>query len=250
MSDAAASGAAAPGTRRPLGRRWVPFWILQVAEIVVAVVFVDISVHVNNGGLLVAGAAVLAALAVTARGPLGILRLVGRRLHLILVMAASALILVAPLVPALRPDIEGIIVIVFAAVGLIRLATLTSTDTVTSVGRARPGAGVIDASATGPSPMATDSPMDATSRTSTGTSRPVGATPAGSERADRAPASSIDAAGRWLGRTTGAAAASGKRVIEEHGPEANAKVKRSIRSAGRLTGRLAAPRPDPDSPPD
>ena len=42
-------------------------------------------------------------------------------------MVLSAVIALAPIVPALRPDIQGIIVIEFGAVGLIRVATLTRT---------------------------------------------------------------------------------------------------------------------------
>jgi hypothetical protein len=240
MSDAAGTGAITTPDR-PLGRRWLPFWILQAAELAVAVAFVDVSVHVSNGGLLIVGAAVFAGLAVTAKGPLGLLRLANRRLHLILIIVAAALILVAPIVPAFRPDIEGIIVIAFATVGLIRLATLTNPDTVVAVGRRRTP--VIDTSAT-VGPMVTPEPAEPPA--------PARATSSGPSTTGRtaSTSSSLDAAGRWLGRTTGAAAASGKRVVEEHGPEAGARVRRSIRSAGRVTGRLGASHPDRDTPTD
>ena len=69
-------------------RRWLPFWSIQATEIVVALVFADISVHVANGGLLVGGAIALLGLAVTAQGPLGLFRICGQRLHVALAMVA------------------------------------------------------------------------------------------------------------------------------------------------------------------
>jgi len=136
MSRATGPGRAQPGRPAASGRRWLPFWALQASEVAVAMAFADISAHVSRGTLLIVAAAVLAGLAVTARGPLGILRICGQRLHVLLVLAASAAIAVAPIVPALRPDIEGIIVVEFGAVGLIRLATLTRT-TITPGGNPR-----------------------------------------------------------------------------------------------------------------
>ena len=115
-----------------------------------AFVFVDISVHIGNSGLLLAVAAALVVLAVTAQGPLGIFRVCPPRLHLILVVVVAAMAAVAPVIPALRPDIEGIIVLEFGAVGLIRVATLTDAtrpDRAAAV-RRRPDTAVIDVTAT------------------------------------------------------------------------------------------------------
>jgi pyruvate/2-oxoglutarate dehydrogenase complex dihydrolipoamide acyltransferase (E2) component len=213
-------------------RRWIPFWVLQLTELAVAFIFVDISVHVGNSGLLVGAAVAVAALAVTAHGPLGILRICRPRLHVTLLIAVAAAVAVAPVLPGLRPDIEGIIVIEFGAVGLIRLATLTDTHPSSRSGRSSPSARrdrtVIDATATA---------TDATAAASTAT--PV---PNGSPGAD----SRTGAAARWAGRAAGVASVSGRRAVAKHGPEAEAQVKRAIRGAGRWTGRLTSP-PDGES---
>ena len=221
--------ASSPRAAEP--RRWLPFWLLQVSELVVAFVFVDISIHVGNGGLLVGAGAALAALSVTARGPLGILKICGQRLHVHAAVAVAVAVAVAPIVPALRPDIEGIIIVEFGAIGLIRLATLIRISASTPAGHGRVGSTdrVIDVSATvvAPArPASTGSQHD-----SAGTSRSTGA------------------AARWLGRTTGAAAASGKRVAAHHRPEVEARVKRTIRGAGRVAGRAKSSSSDTERPP-
>ncbi len=209
--------------------------MVQATELIVAVIFVDISVHVRGGGLLVGAAAAFAALAVTAQGPLGLLRLCPQRLHLALVVTAAVLVAAAPLLPALRPDVEGIIVIEFGAVGLIRVATLTRSSDyradVAGTGRGRGGARVIDATAS-----VVDSRRDrpgSAPRTPGG--QDGGSDPAG-ERAARS-----------AGRTAGAAAASGRRLVAKHRPAAEARLKRSLRNAGRWAGRMTAAPSDPDT---
>jgi hypothetical protein len=230
VSERTGPGPQAPPQRATARRRWLPFWALQVAELVVALVFVDVSVHVTNGGLLVAAALVLAGLAVTAQGPLGLLRLCSRPLHLVLVMTAAGVAAVAPILPAVRPDIEGIIVLEFGAIGLIRLASFTqSSDTVRAAGTPRRPIGVIDATATVVTPGTPPDPAPTTGRSS-------GATSQGS-------------AARWVGRIAGAAAASGKRSAARHRPAAEARVRRSIRSAGRIAGRVTSPPANPETPP-
>jgi len=82
-------------------------------------------VHIARSGLLLAAAAAFAILALTARGPLGVARLVGPRLHAVLDVAVALAIAAAPAVPALRPDASGIIVVEVAALAWVRLATLT-----------------------------------------------------------------------------------------------------------------------------
>ena len=104
----------------------MPFWVMQATEIAVALVFAYLSVHVAHGGLLVISAVPLVVLAVTAQGPLGVFHLCSQRLHLLAGHGP-----VAPSSPwrrsspSLRPDIQGIIVLEFGAVGLFRVATLT-----------------------------------------------------------------------------------------------------------------------------
>lgn len=227
---------APPADRPPRGRRWLPFWLLQVMELVVAFIFVDISVHVGNSGLLVAAALAFALLAVTARGPLGIVRICRPWLHLTLVVSVAVVVALAPILPAARPDIEGIIVIEFGAIGLIRLATLTDMHPASrrSSGR-RAGRSVIEATA-----------VEATAVATTATvSGGVSSRPAGADPDRNAPPSTAGAAARWAGRASGVVSASGRQAVAKHRPEAEEQVKRAIRGAGRLTGRLSSPAEDP-----
>ncbi len=201
-----------PGRRR----RWLPFWLLQIAELTVALAFVDISVHVDHGGLLVGAAIGLFALAVTARGPIGILRICDRSLHLVAVTVGGVLVAVAPLIPALRPDLQGMVVLEFG--GLIRLATFTATAPATRGSRAgRPGTPVIDATAT-------VSPRRAPSGGATGPGTPSPA--------------------RWAGWATAQAAASGRRAAARFAPVAEARVRRTLWSAGRAAGQARRAKPD------
>jgi hypothetical protein len=216
--------AALPGRSRPF-----PMWVLQVTELIIAFVFIDISVHVNGGWLLVAAAIPFAALAVTAEGPLGLVRVCPPRLHIALVVAVAAVLAATPLVPALRPDIQGIIVLEFGAIGLIRVATLTRTTPPPRLIRTKRGARtVIDTTA------AVVDPADRAERDSERSPSPPGAGTAG-------PAGSGTA--RRAGRAAGAASASGKRLVAKHRPAAEAQVKTSIRTAGRWAGRWIT-RPD------
>ena len=219
-----------PRPRRS-AKRVVPFWILQAAEIGAVVALADLSLHVGHGGLLVAGGAALALLAVTAKGPLGILRICGRRLHLVLVMTVAALLAVAPIVPALRPDIQGIIIVEFVGVGMIRLATLTRTDGRTNRSTRANGVGpVIDTTAM-VAGNAGGGPPAHTGETNTRTT-PNASPPAGS-------------AARWAGRATGAAATAAARSAAKHRPAAEAQLKRTIRGAGRLAAKVtSAPEDD------
>ena len=85
----------------------------------------ELSVHIARSGLLLAAAGAFALLAITARGPLGIIRLCGPRLHGALDIAVAVALAAAPILPALRPDATGILVVEVAALAWIRLATLT-----------------------------------------------------------------------------------------------------------------------------
>jgi hypothetical protein len=221
------SEGAAPGTDRSGGpssgrRRWIPFWLLQLAELAVAFTFVYISVHVGNGGLLVAGAIALAALALTAHGPVGLVRICRPWLHLTLLVAVAAVVAVAPLVPSLRPDIEGILVVEFGAVGLIRLATLTEMD-----------------SSPRPSWLSRRSDHSVIDATATVTSGTGARSTAPGE--DRTTASPSGAAARRAGRAVGAASVTGRRAAARHRPAAEEQMRRAVRRAGRLTGRFVSP---------
>jgi hypothetical protein len=232
----------------------MPFWVIQALEITVALIFVDISVHVADGGLLIAAAIALFALAVTAQGPLGIFRICGPRLHLLLVTVTAAVVAVAPVVPTLRPDIEAIIVLEFGAVGLIRVATLTHTTAPVRApsGRPRPGSPVIETTAVEVAASAAAAPA-APAASAPAASAPAASDAAASEAdADATPqrgATGTGVAARWAGRMTGAASTSGKRVVAAYRPEAEAQVKRTIRGAGKLTGRVTSKVTPPGDPP-
>jgi hypothetical protein len=85
----------------------------------------ELSIHIGHSGLLLAAAGAFAFLAVTARGPLGLARLCGPRLHATLDIVVALALATAPIVPALRPDGAGIVVVEVAALAWVRLATLT-----------------------------------------------------------------------------------------------------------------------------
>ncbi|MGD0391160.1 MAG: hypothetical protein ABSC41_00800 [Acidimicrobiales bacterium] len=238
---------ASAGGRRQR-RRWLPFWVIQATEIVVALVFADISVHVANGGLLVGGAIALIGLAVTAQGPLGLFRICGQRLHVVLAMALSAVIALAPFVPALRPDIEGIIVVEFGAVGLFRVATLTMTGQEHRAIRrgASDGSPVIDTTATVIGEGGGGGGMGGGVATGSGAATGSGtATGTNGGRPTASPTTS-GAAARWAGRASGAAVASGKQVVTNYRPEAEIQVKRTIRGIGKLAGRVSSRLIPPD----
>lgn len=226
MSTADGRRAAPRPPRAPTAGRPLPFWSLQLAEFLSAVVLVDVSVHVRGGGSLVAAAALFALLAALARGPLGLLRLCPQRLHVALLVGVAALVAASPVVPTLRPDLEGFIVLEFAAVGLIRVATLTRTSDAPGSGvRSRRDRTVIDTTASVVGP---------------GGSRPPGDPPA--------PPNAGGA--RQAGRAAGAAAASGRRLVTTHGPTVEAHLKRSIQTAGRWVGRVTSPSPERPPPRD
>jgi pyruvate/2-oxoglutarate dehydrogenase complex dihydrolipoamide acyltransferase (E2) component len=226
-------GAPVPSGGGRVRNRWIPFWGLQISEVIVGIAYADTSIHVSRSGVLIGAAVAYFALAVTARGPLGIFRLVSQKVHVMALMAVSAVVAISPVLATLRPDIEGILVLELGAVGLIRLATLTQT----AGSSPRPASGirsgrVIDATATPVEPApAPGAPAPA----------PGAAAPASGAAA---PASGADAlasgAARWAGRAAGAATASGKRAAAKYGPEAEKHVKRTIRGAGRIAGKAGA----------
>jgi hypothetical protein len=197
--------------------------VLQVAELAVAFVFVDVAVHLASQGLLLGAAAVLAVLALTARGPLGIVRLFPRRLHAATVVVVSVAIALSPILPVLRPDLVGILVAEFAAIGLIRLATLTRTADVATAPAA-------------PREPETASPVSASAGDEAGA-------PPGRSDADL---SAVEKSAR----TAAAAAVAGREVVERYRPAAEDQARRALRGAGRSVGRVlrrVSPPADPPS---
>jgi hypothetical protein len=223
-ADRAAAGVGHP-TR--LSQRVTPFWILQVAEILSVLALADLSLHVSHGGVLAVAGAIFAALALTADGALGVIRIFGRRLHVKLVVVAAVLVAVSPVVAAIRPDIEGIIILELVAVGIIRLATLVNTDPRPARPKGVRGRGpVVDATAT-VAPAASI--------------RTRAAPPPPSGRSFLPTEESVGTAARWAGRAAGSATAAASRSTAKHGPAAKAQAKRTLRTAGRLVGRARAP---------
>jgi hypothetical protein len=233
----------------------VPFWILQLAELLAAVALADLSLHVDRGGLLVAGTAVLALLAITADGPLGLIRVVPRRLHVYAVCVVAVVLALAPILPQIRPDASGIIIIEFGAVGLFRLATLTSTVVTVRAPRGSsrasgPTAHQPAADQTAAHQLAADRPAVPTAALGSTSGSTSTADPGpGAEAAPRSasePVSTTETAGRWISRQASAAAQhasiaaeAAALTAEKHAPAAKAQAGRAVRSAGRLTGRLS-----------
>ncbi len=229
-ADHRADGVGAQPRHAP---RVTPFWILQVAEILSVLALADLSLHVSRGGVLAVAGGVFAALALTADGPLGVVRIFSRRLHVKLLVVAAVLVAASPAVTLFRPDVEGIIILELVAVGIIRLATLVNTDPRPATTRGLRGSGrVVDTSARVAPPPSV--------RTGPDTPPPPGRSVLPSEE-------SVGTAARWAGRATGAAASAASRTTAKHGPNAKAQAKRTIRTAGRLVGRARAPS-QPDAP--
>jgi membrane protein implicated in regulation of membrane protease activity len=218
-----------PGSPAAGPSRWrIPFWAFQVLELGVAFLLATQSVHVAHGGLLVVAGVLLAVLALTADGPIGVLRVCGQRLHRSLVVVLAVAMGVVALVPASRPDTEGVLMIAFAVVALVYLATRT---TVTPRGRRRRGRRAADG----------EPVIDATATVVTPTGDPPADAPP--------PGSDPDSALRRAGRTAGAASAAGRRAVDEHRPQVEDQVRRTLRGAGRLAGRLSGPKSQPADPP-
>jgi hypothetical protein len=221
MSSNDGAHAPPPGSARQATGWRIPFWALQVLELGVAFLLVTQSVHVIHGGILVGAGVVLVVLALTADGPLGIYRVCGQRLHRTLVFALVVILVVIACIPSLRPDLEGLLVIALAIVALVVLSSRTTLTGRRGRRRGTKGRGeIIDATATVADPDSGGPPL--------------------SESEDS------DTAIRKAGRTTAAAAAAGKRAVDEHRPVVEDQVKRGLRGAGRLAGRLTGPKTPPD----
>lgn len=116
-----------PGTPAgtPRRRRPIAFGVHQLFEYFFAFALIVLSVHIGRSELLLAAGAVLGLLAVTARGPLGLIRVCGARLHAVLDVVAGVLMALSPLSPTLRPGALGIVAIELVAVAWLRLTMLT-----------------------------------------------------------------------------------------------------------------------------
>jgi hypothetical protein len=226
----------------PHSRRITPFWVLQAAEILSVLALADLSLHVDRGGVLAVAGGIFAALALTTDGPLGVVRIFGRKHHVVLVVVVAAVVALSPVVSVIRPDIEGILILEIVAVGIIRLATLVNTDPRPAGLRGLRGSRrVVDATATVPvRPSPASVPPEPEPEPSASPS--VGRTLFPSQER-------VGAAARWAGRATGATTSAASRTTAKHGPTAKAQAKRTIRSAGWLVGRATSRPEDPPAPP-
>jgi hypothetical protein len=206
------------GSEPAPSKRWVPFWVLQAAELAVALVFVDVAVHLDSEGALIGGAALLALLALTARGPLGIARICPKPVHVVLAVVAGLAIALSPILPVLRPDLAGIVVAEFAAVGLIRLATLTRTAEPAPAGET-PAAGAAEV------PAAEARAAEARNGEHD------------DDRGDEGQRTDLTVTERSM-RSATAAAVVGRRAVERYRPAAEDGARRAIRGAGRSVGRV------------
>jgi hypothetical protein len=116
-----------PGTQTgtPRRRRPIAFGFHQLFEYFFAVALALLSVHIGDSEVLLTAAIVLGLLALTARGPLGVVRICGSRLHGGLDVVAGVLLALSPLVRALRPGAIGIVAIEVVAVAWLRVTMLT-----------------------------------------------------------------------------------------------------------------------------
>jgi hypothetical protein len=119
------TGGPDPATGASRRRRPIGFGLHQFLEYLVAIALVLLSVHIGRSHLLLVAGVVFGLLALTARGPLGLIRVCGRRLHAVLDIGVGLLLAASPLVPALRPGVAGIIAVELAAVALLRVSMLT-----------------------------------------------------------------------------------------------------------------------------
>ncbi len=88
----------------------------------------DLTVRTGSDALPLVVAAVAATLALSGRGPLGMVRVVPPTVHVTLVLAVAVLAAASPVVPAFRPSAAGIVLVELAALGLGRAALLTRTS--------------------------------------------------------------------------------------------------------------------------
>lgn len=172
-----------------------------------------LSVHIGRSHLLLIGGVILGVLALTARGPLGIVRVCGPRLHRALDVCAGVLLALAPLVAPLRPGVAGIVAVELAAVSWLRVAMLTRYPL-------RPERGERD---TGAAPTTT-------TRAAAGGADPSSSPPASEPSTARTPPPQVLSVARGLGRMTA--------TVKRRLPEAQSTLETGARQMGGQAGRL------------
>lgn len=206
----------------------------------------DLTVRTDSDALPLVVAAVAAALALSGRGPLGVVRVVPPTVHVTLVLAVAVLAAASPVVPAFRPGVAGIVLVELAALGLGRAALLTRTS---SPARASSVAVSMEMK------NVAGSPLEAAPRAD-GAAPSDGRTPAASTSRGlpEATASLARRTGRVLARLE-RATRSTTDAARPATPAVGVRVRAAARAAGRGLARRRAmrgavpPGPEPGPPP-
>ena len=204
----------------------------------------DLTVRTGSDALPLVVAAVAAALALSGRGPLGVVRVVPPTVHVSFVLAVAVLAAASPVVPAFRPGVAGIVLVELAALGLGRAALLTRTS---SPARA--------SSVAAPMENVAGSPLEAAPR-SDGAAPSDGRAPVASTSRGlpEATASLARRTGRVLARLE-RATRSTTDAARPATPAVGVRVRAAARAAGRGLARRRAmrgavpPGPEPGPPP-
>lgn len=86
---------------------------------------VDLSLHTLHPYLLYAGAGIITMSSLVTDGPLALVHLVPRKAHAAADTGLAILLAAGPLLPALRPDLVGLLALELAMVAWLRISTLT-----------------------------------------------------------------------------------------------------------------------------
>jgi hypothetical protein len=169
---------------------------------------VVLSVHIGGSDLLLIGGIAFGLLALTARGPFGLLRLCPGPLHGILDVVVAVVLALSPLIGPLRSGIVSIVVIELVAVAWLRLSMLTryrprapSTGTAsTGTASTDPAAAVVDPAAAPPASALTD---DTATGPALGAIRHLGRLTAGARQRLPEAQGALESGARQLGTHSG-----------------------------------------------
>jgi len=177
---------------------------------------VVLSVHIGGSDLLLIGGIAFGLLALTARGPFGLLRLCPGPLHGILDVVVAVVLALSPLIGPLRSGIVSIVVIELVAVAWLRLSMLTryrprapSTGTAStgtaSTGTAStdPAAAVVDPTVATTAPPAPDPTDDTATGPALGAIRHLGRLTAGARQRLPEAQGALESGARQLGTHSG-----------------------------------------------
>jgi hypothetical protein len=172
---------------------------------------VVLSVHIGGSDLLLIGGIAFGLLALTARGPFGLLRLCPGPLHGILDVVVAVVLALSPLIGPLRSGIVSIVVIELVAVAWLRLSMLTryrprapSTGTAsTGTASTDPAAAVVDPTVATTAPPAPDPTDDTATGPALGAIRHLGRLTAGARQRLPEAQGALESGARQLGTHSG-----------------------------------------------